>query len=133
MRHHVWIVEDDYDSEFRFAARPLPALQGLDEHGRVLYLGTFSKTLFPSMRLAYLVVPRDRFQSKVGLLLRTEKSVLFVIPWGRHWLIGTTDNTGGTGLTTICQESRFADPEGEEAQRILRESTGRDTSRPNGA
>ena len=39
----------------------------------------------------HLVVPRDRFQSTVGLLLRTEKSVLFVIPWGRHWLIGTTD------------------------------------------
>lgn len=39
----------------------------------------------------HLVVPRDRFQSRVGLLLRTEKSVLFVIPWGRHWLIGTTD------------------------------------------
>lgn len=39
----------------------------------------------------HLVVPRDRFQSKMGLLLRTEKSVLFVIPWGRHWLIGTTD------------------------------------------
>ena len=39
----------------------------------------------------HLVVPRDRFQSKLGLLLRTEKSVLFVIPWGRHWLIGTTD------------------------------------------
>jgi glycerol-3-phosphate dehydrogenase len=41
----------------------------------------------------HLVVPRDRFQSKLGLLLRTEKSVLFVIPWGRHWLIGTTDTT----------------------------------------
>src|SRR5690606_5927398 len=39
----------------------------------------------------HLVVPRDRIQSKVGLLLRTEKSVLFVIPWGRHWLVGTTD------------------------------------------
>jgi glycerol-3-phosphate dehydrogenase len=39
----------------------------------------------------HLVVPRDRFQSKLGLILRTEKSVLFVIPWGRHWLIGTTD------------------------------------------
>src|SRR5436305_11874501 len=39
----------------------------------------------------HLVVPRDRFQSKMGLLLRTEKSVLFVIPWGRHWIIGTTD------------------------------------------
>ncbi|MFT3721760.1 PLP-dependent aminotransferase family protein [Pseudorhodoferax sp.] len=58
-RHHVWVVEDDYDSEFRFAARPLPALQGQEEHGRVLYLGTFSKTLFPSLRLAYLVLPRE--------------------------------------------------------------------------
>jgi GntR family transcriptional regulator/MocR family aminotransferase len=63
VRHRVWIVEDDYDSEFRFAARPLPALQGLDEQGRVLYLGTFSKTLYPSLRLAYLVLPRDLVES----------------------------------------------------------------------
>ena len=55
----VWVVEDDYDSEFRYGARPLPALQGLDQHGRVIYLGTFSKTLFPAMRLAYLVLPPD--------------------------------------------------------------------------
>lgn len=53
----AWIVEDDYDSEFRYAGRPLPSLQGLDEHGRVLYLGSFSKTLFPALRLGYLVVP----------------------------------------------------------------------------
>lgn len=56
--HGVWVIEDDYDSEFRYGARPLPALQGLDEHGRVLYLGTFSKTLFPALRLGYMVVPR---------------------------------------------------------------------------
>lgn len=55
--HGTWIVEDDYDSEFRYGARPLPALQGLDDHGRVLYLGTFSKTLFPALRLGYIVVP----------------------------------------------------------------------------
>ncbi len=55
----VWVVEDDYDSEFRYGARPLPALQGLDTHGRVIYLGTFSKTLFPALRLAYLVLPPD--------------------------------------------------------------------------
>ena len=54
-----WIVEDDYDSEFRYGARPLPALQGLDEHQRVVYLGTFSKTLFPSLRIAYLVLPPE--------------------------------------------------------------------------
>lgn len=71
--HDVWIVEDDYDSEFRYDARPLPALQGLDEHGRVIYLGTFSKTLFPSLRVAYLVLPHDlvdRFARALSELFR---------------------------------------------------------------
>ncbi|KFK92308.1 MULTISPECIES: PLP-dependent aminotransferase family protein [unclassified Serratia (in: enterobacteria)] len=53
----AWIVEDDYDSEFRYHGRPLPPLKSLDRQGRVLYAGTFSKTLFPALRLAYLVVP----------------------------------------------------------------------------
>jgi GntR family transcriptional regulator/MocR family aminotransferase len=53
----AWIIEDDYNGEFRYRGRPLPSLQGLDRHGRVFYLGTFSKTLFPSIRLAYVVVP----------------------------------------------------------------------------
>jgi GntR family transcriptional regulator/MocR family aminotransferase len=52
-----WIVEDDYDSEYRYVGRPVPALHGLDAGGRVLYVGTFSKVLFPSLRLGYLVVP----------------------------------------------------------------------------
>jgi len=64
----AWILEDDYDSEFRYAGRPLAALQGLDADragddgargGRVIYLGTFSKILFPSLRLGYLVVPPE--------------------------------------------------------------------------
>ncbi|MDQ6738208.1 MAG: PLP-dependent aminotransferase family protein [Gemmatimonadota bacterium] len=62
----AWIFEDDYDSEFRYASRPLPSLQGLDEHGRVIYTGTFSKTLFPALRLAYVVSPPslvDAFQA----------------------------------------------------------------------
>jgi GntR family transcriptional regulator/MocR family aminotransferase len=58
-RTGAWIVEDDYDSEFRYRGRPLSALQGLDRHGRVIYVGTFSKVLFPSLRLGYLVVPPD--------------------------------------------------------------------------
>ena len=53
----AWIVEDDYDSEFRYQGRPLPALKSLDRDERVLYTGTFSKVLFPGLRLAYLVVP----------------------------------------------------------------------------
>lgn len=53
----AWIVEDDYDSEYRYATAPLPALQALDSDGRVLYVGTFSKTLVPSLRLGYLIVP----------------------------------------------------------------------------
>ena len=57
-RGDAYILEDDYDSEFRFGGRSLPALQGLDSAGRVIYLGTFSKVLYPSLRAAYLVVPR---------------------------------------------------------------------------
>lgn len=53
------IFEDDYDAEFRYANRPMPALQGLDRHGVVCFSGTFSKVLFPSLRLGYLVVPPD--------------------------------------------------------------------------
>ena len=55
----AWVVEDDYDSEFRYGGRPLAAMQGLDREGRVIYLGTLSKALFPSLRLGYLVVPPD--------------------------------------------------------------------------
>jgi GntR family transcriptional regulator/MocR family aminotransferase len=51
------IVEDDYDSEYRYGDRPIPALQGLDRNNTVIYVGTFSKILFPSLRIGYLVVP----------------------------------------------------------------------------
>ena len=53
----AFVVEDDYDSEFRYVGRPLPALKSLDRQGRVLYVGTFSKVLYPALRLGYLVVP----------------------------------------------------------------------------
>ncbi|MFY2562546.1 PLP-dependent aminotransferase family protein [Corallococcus terminator] len=53
----MWLFEDDYDSEFRYATRPLAAIQGMDVAGRVLYAGTFNKVMFPSLRLAFLVVP----------------------------------------------------------------------------
>ena len=55
----AWIVEDDYDSEFRYSTRPLPCLHGLDADGRVIYVGTFAKSMFPAMRLGFVVVPVD--------------------------------------------------------------------------
>jgi len=55
----AWILEDDYDSEYRSSGRPLEALQGLDHAGRVLYIGTFSKVLFPALRLGYVVAPTE--------------------------------------------------------------------------
>ena len=58
-RTRSWILEDDYDSEYRYASRPLGALQGLDTASRVIYIGTFSKVLFPSLRIGYMVVPPD--------------------------------------------------------------------------
>jgi GntR family transcriptional regulator/MocR family aminotransferase len=67
----AWIIEDDYDAEFRYAGRPLAALQGLDRAHRVLYLGTFSKVLFPSLRLGYLVVPPDLVATFRAVLAHT--------------------------------------------------------------
>ena len=54
-----WIVEDDYDSEYRYESMPIASLQGLDRHARVIYIGTFSKVLFSSLRVGYMVVPPD--------------------------------------------------------------------------
>ena len=52
-----WIIEDDYDSEFRWSSRPIPAMQGMDRAGRVVYLGTFSRSIAPAIRAAYLILP----------------------------------------------------------------------------
>jgi GntR family transcriptional regulator/MocR family aminotransferase len=54
-----WVIEDDYDSEYRYGSPPIASLQGLDRDARVLYVGTFSKVLFPSLRLGYVVIPPD--------------------------------------------------------------------------
>jgi GntR family transcriptional regulator/MocR family aminotransferase len=61
-RNNAWVIEDDYDGEYRYVSRPLPSLKSLDRDGRVLYAGTFSKVLFPSIRLAYLVVPETQIE-----------------------------------------------------------------------
>jgi len=69
-RNKAWIIEDDYDGEYRYVSRPLPALKSLDHDGRVLYSGTFSKVLFPGLRIAYLVVPEmqvERFEQIIEI------------------------------------------------------------------
>ncbi|UNA33303.1 PLP-dependent aminotransferase family protein [Klebsiella variicola subsp. variicola] len=78
-KNNFWIIEDDYDSEFRYDAKPLPSLQGLDTHNRVIYLGTFSKTLFPGLRLSFMVVPKtlvDPFTRGLSHIYRPGQLVL---------------------------------------------------------
>jgi GntR family transcriptional regulator/MocR family aminotransferase len=89
------IFEDDYDSEYRYSGRPIPAMQGFDRNGSVIFAGSFSKVLFPSLRLGYLVIPPDlmtRYAATISLTTRhaplPEQAVLcdFIIEghFGRH-------------------------------------------------
>ncbi|HEU5051162.1 MAG TPA: PLP-dependent aminotransferase family protein, partial [Gemmatimonadales bacterium] len=66
-RSGAWLIEDDYDSEFRYSGRPLTALHGLDSRGSVIYVGTFNKTMFPALRVGYLVVPEALVESFLTL------------------------------------------------------------------
>jgi GntR family transcriptional regulator/MocR family aminotransferase len=71
-RAGAWVLEDDYDSEFRYAGRPLAALQGIDEAGRVIYVGSFSKVLFPGLRLGYAVLPPGLRDAVLAARLRSD-------------------------------------------------------------
>ena len=68
-----WVIEDDYDSEFRYAGRPLASLQGLDRGERVIYLGTFSKVLFPGLRLGYAVIPHELLDAMTAARFLTDR------------------------------------------------------------
>ncbi|WP_296393789.1 PLP-dependent aminotransferase family protein [Reyranella sp.] len=69
----AWIIEDDYDSEFRYAGRPIASLQGIDRGERVIYLGTFSKVVFPGLRLGYAVVPHELLQAMTAARHLTDR------------------------------------------------------------
>lgn len=82
-RSDRFIIEDDYDSEFRYLGKPIPSLQGLDAQGKVIYLGTFSRTLAPSIRIAYMILPEqllkpyhDAFSLYASTVSRFEQQTL---------------------------------------------------------
>jgi len=78
-RRNAWVIEDDYDSEFRFDSRPLATLQGLDRGRRVIYIGTFSKVLFPSLRTGYVVVPKQLITTfRLALFLSGQEPPLHI-------------------------------------------------------
>ena len=69
-----YLIEDDYDSEFRYKGKPIPALQGMDRSGHVIYLGTFSKAVAPAIRVSYVVLPvrlLDRYKKQAGFYAST--------------------------------------------------------------
>lgn len=69
-----YIIEDDYDSEFRYKGKPIPSLQGADREGKVIYIGTFSKSIAPAIRISYMVLPRpllERYYEKCGFFAST--------------------------------------------------------------
>ena len=109
------IFEDDYDSEYRYSGRPIPALQGLDENGMVVYAGSFSKVLFPALRLGYMVVPArlmDYFEAILSLTIRhaplLEQLVLtdFMTEghFGRH--LRRMRQVYGERLSALLEEAR---------------------------
>jgi GntR family transcriptional regulator/MocR family aminotransferase len=90
----AWIIEDDYDSEYRYSSAPLPSLRTLDVDGRVIYVGTFSKTLFPALRMGYVIVPAhlvDAFRAARGVSGRhapgVQQAVLAAFLDGGHYAL----------------------------------------------
>ena len=115
-----WVFEDDYDSEFRYVGSPIPSLKGLDTNERVIYLGTFSKTMFPALRLGYLIVS----SALVDLFRATQSLVDHVAPTIEHATLAEFIEDGH--FTRHVRQMRVAYAERQEAllRGIARELDG---------
>jgi len=122
----AWVFEDDYDSEFRYVGSPIPSLQGLDTNDRVIYLGTFSKTMFPALRLGYLIVP----SVLVDLFRATQSLVDHVAPTIEHATLAEFIEDGH--FTRHVRQMRDAYAERQEAllRGIGRELEGHVDAKP---
>ena len=104
-----WIIEDDYDSEYRFGNLPFSSLQGLDRDSRVIYVGTLSKTLFPALRLAYIVLPADL----VDAFIRARRAMDLCSPTFPQLVLSDFIREGHFGrhvrkMRLLCRERRTA-------------------------
>ncbi|PLY06234.1 MAG: PLP-dependent aminotransferase family protein [Arcobacter sp.] len=114
-KNDALIIEDDYDSELTYETRPIPALQGLDRVGRVIYVGTFSKSLSPALRISYLVVPKflleefsGVFESRVCLFTqKTLERFMNEGHWDRHLRKIRTLNKKKYNLMKKCLEEKL--------------------------
>jgi GntR family transcriptional regulator / MocR family aminotransferase len=88
--HHAFIIEDDFDSEQRYYAKPIPSLQSIDEDDSVIYLGTFSKALSPSLRMGYMILPRQLTERWLSLFQNYNSTV----PLLNQYVIGRLIETG---------------------------------------
>lgn len=88
-RRHAWLIEDDYDGEFRYGARPLAALKSLDRAGRVIYVGSFSKVIFPALRLGYMVLPASLREAMVAAKWLTDRGSTAIEQAALAHLIGS--------------------------------------------
>ena len=105
----AWVIEDDYDSEYRYGDLPITSLQGLDRDNRVVYIGTFTKVLFTGLRLGYMVVPRDL----LPIFLEIRRAMDFGSPTCNQAVLADFIREGHLGrhfrrLRLICEERREA-------------------------
>ena len=114
-RHDAAVVEDDYDSEFRYGGRPIEPLQTLDGSGQVIYVGSFSKTLLPTLRLGFLVVPAS--------LVAAVRRAKFLADWHTRCPPRPPWPTSSTRATSPATCARCARPTSNDTSRSWSRST----------